>query len=461
MGGAVVKAAKAVGLEEKEEVKKPVLAGEVEKSIALGRSGLIRNQKRAAVNLCRLAKDSDRVRNQIVDEGGILPIIQMCRSKSQEVQLLAFLTMGQLARTNSNRTKMLENGAVAPLLEGLKHKKYEVRSASVYALGNMGEYEEARLRIISEGACPGLIKFLGEGFRENSLEEEIQCLDAIHKLSQHQKNHMRMVRDNILPILFEIVQSALKSNKHKSLAMQSIAEITKSENTHKKIADFDQVTGVRRIIRLCEYYDDSVRIYAAEAVGNLAQNPVLIQKLTEDDVLHPLKKMLKSEKVNVVLNAVKAVYSLARDPQNQKLIVRENFIPHLLKRTNCGNDEIEQLVVLTICQLARSNVNRPKILFHGGFKPLIYNAQYGKTDELKRVSQDVLSNLFQLPGAKRDELVRRAAEKFKQGLRHRQGEFGSAQNEAKTKNKNKRATAAEIIFAGGGNDEDSSDDDKG
>ena len=456
-----MKAAQAVGLEEKEEVKKPVLAGEVEKSIALGRSGLIRNQKRAAVNLSRLSKDSDRVRNQIVDEGGILPIIQMCRSKSQEVQLLAFLTMGQLARTNSNRTKMLENGAVVLLLEGLKHKKYEVRSASVFALGNMGEYEEARLRIISEGACPGLIKFLGEGFRENSLEEELQCLDAIHKLSQHQKNHMRMVRDNILPILFEIVQSALKSNRHKSLAMKSLAEITKSENTHKKIADFDQVTGVRRIIRLCEYYDDSVRVYAAEAVGNLAQNPVLIQKLTEDDVLHPLKNMLKSEKVNVVLNAVKAVYSLARDPQNQKLIVRENFIPHLLKRSNCGSDEIEQLVVLTLCQLARSNVNRPKILFHGGFKPLIYNAQYGKTEELKRVSQDVLSNLFQLPGAKRDELVRRAAEKFKQGLRSRQGEFGSAQNEAKTKNTNKRATAAEIIFAGGGNDEDSSDDDKG
>ena len=103
MGGAVMKAAQAVGLEEKEEVKKPVLAGEVEKAIALGRSGLIRNQKKAAVNLARLAKDSDRVRNQIVDEGGILPIIQMCRSKSQEVQLLAYQCMGQLAMTQSNR----------------------------------------------------------------------------------------------------------------------------------------------------------------------------------------------------------------------------------------------------------------------------------------------------------------------------------------------------------------------
>lgn len=267
------------------------------------------------------------------------------------------------------------------------------------------------------------------------------------------------MRDGVLPTLFEIVQSALKSNRHKSLAMKTIAEITKNESTHKKIADFEQTTGVRRIIKLCDYYDDSVRVYAAEAVGNLAQNPVLIQKLTEEGVLDAMKKMLKSEKENVVKNAIKAVYSLARDTQNQKLIVRENFIPHLLRRAHCGVEEIEQLVVLTLAQLARCTVNRPKILFHGGFKPLIYNAQYGKTDELRRVSQDVLSNLFQLPGAKRDELVRKAAEKFKQGLRTRQGEFGSAaQKDTKAKSKQKRQTAAEIIFAGGGNDDDSSDD---
>lgn len=325
----------------------------------------------------------------------------------------------------------------------------------------MGEYEDARLRIISEGACPGLIKFLGEGFRDNSLEEELMCLEALHKLSGHTKNHMRMVRDGILPILFEIVQSALKSNRHKVFAMKTIAEICKSESTHKKIADHDQMTGVRRIIKLCDYYDDNVKIYAAEAVGNLAQNPVLISKLTEDDVLDPLKKMLKSQRENVVLNSVKALLSLARDPTNQKLIVRQNFIPHLINRANCGSDEIEQTVVLTIAQLARCNVNRPKILFHGGFKPLIYNAQYGKTEELRRVSSDVLSNLFQLPGAKRDELVRRAAEKFKQGLRNRQGEFGSAKKDAKKESKTKRQTAAEIIFSGGGNDDDSSDDEKG
>mmetsp|Transcript_5714 Transcript_5714/g.20091 ORF Transcript_5714/g.20091 Transcript_5714/m.20091 type:complete len:141 (+) Transcript_5714:53-475(+) len=127
MGATVIKAAQAVGIEEKPEQKKPVLPGEVEKSIALGRSALIRNQKKAAINLARISKDSDRVRNHIVDEGGLGPLIQMTHSKSLEVQTCAVKTLAELAKTSNNRQKMLENGAILPLLEGLKHKSYEVR----------------------------------------------------------------------------------------------------------------------------------------------------------------------------------------------------------------------------------------------------------------------------------------------------------------------------------------------
>ena len=57
--------------------------------------------------------------------------------------------------------------------------------------------------------------------------------------------------------------------------MKTLAEISKNESTHKKISDFDNQTGVRRIIKLCDYYDDSVRVYAAEAVGHLADRDLV------------------------------------------------------------------------------------------------------------------------------------------------------------------------------------------
>ena len=51
-----------------------------------------------------------------------------------------------------------------------------------------------------------------------------------------------------------------------------------------------------------------------------------------------------------------------------------------------GVDDVEQRATLLLAQLASNNVNRPKIIFHGGFKPLMYNAQYGSPD-LRRTSQ--------------------------------------------------------------------------
>lgn len=412
----VIKVAQAVGLEEKKEEKRPVLPGEVEKSIAMGRSGLIRNQKKAVINLYRLSRDSDRVRNQIVEEGGLLPLIQMYRSKSSEVQLLSLKTLGQLATTSNNRSKLHENGAVVPLLEGLKHKKYEVRETSVWAIGNLAEYDEARIRMVAEGATPGLIKFLNEGTKENSLDAELIGLKAVLELSQHPKNHTRMVRDNILPTIFDIVHSPLKSNKHKALAMKTLAQLSQHEQNHKRIKDLGESTGIRRIIALCGYYDDAVRIHAAATVENLAQNNQLSGELVDLGVLTPLKEMLKTQKHHCVLRSVKAMQALAKDSENQKLIVKENLIPHLLKKAHCGVDEIEEAVTLTLALLAQNSVNRPKLMFHGGFKPLIYNMEYGKTEGIKEEAKKVVANLFKLPGAKRNELVRKAADKFKGGM---------------------------------------------
>jgi len=96
----------------------------------------------------------------------------------------------------------------------------------------------------------------------------------------------------------------------------------------------------------------------------------------------------------------------------------------------------------------------------------MYTAQYGQDPDLKKESNDVLTNLFKLPGAKRDELVRRAAEKFRDGMGKRGddtfgggavfgGGMGGGGLVMGGKN-NKHYNAAGIIFGQGGNDDDSS-----
>ncbi len=99
MGGIIKGAAKVFSLDdEKEPEKRPVVPGEVEKSIVLARSNLIRNQKKAAMNLHRLASDSDHIRYLIVQEGGVVPLINMFKAKSSEVQEYCLRALGEVIK---------------------------------------------------------------------------------------------------------------------------------------------------------------------------------------------------------------------------------------------------------------------------------------------------------------------------------------------------------------------------
>ena len=123
----------------------------------------------------------------------------------------------------------------------------------------------------------------------------------------------------------------------------------------------------------------------------------------------------------------------------------------------CALTDWVQSASLAVARLAQNNVNRPKMLFKGAFKPLVYNAQYGRTREVKDASMQVLAGtgvsapaggvtrphcrfhcsirvcvcssthcnssacagLFKTGSHKKNELVRKACEKFKKGLRNR------------------------------------------
>jgi hypothetical protein len=90
-----------------------------------------------------------------------------------------------------------------------------------------------------------------------------------------------------------------------------------------------------------------------------------------------------------------------------------------MKLSRCGVDELEATATRTLGRLAQNSINRPRMLYKGAFKPLVYNAQYGASEESKMNSKTVLSGLFKTDAHKRDSMVRKAAEKFKALLKKR------------------------------------------
>jgi hypothetical protein len=112
----------------------------------------------------------------------------------------------------------------------------------------------------------------------------------------------------------------------------------------------------------------------------------------------------------------------------------------LMTLSRCGVDELEATATRTLGRLAQNNINRPRMLYKGAFKPLVYNAQYGASEEAKMSSKtvrcrlqrsvlmacccvtpllQVLSGLFKTDAHKRNSMVRKAADKFKALLKKR------------------------------------------
>ena len=108
-----------------------------------------------------------------------------------------------------------------------------------------------------------------------------------------------------------------------------------------------------------------------------------------------------------------------QDPLNQIKIVQLGGLDSLMKLSRCGVDELEATATRTLGRLAQNNINRPRMLYKGAFKPLVYNAQYGASEESKTNSKTVLSGLFKTDAHKRDSMVRKAADKFKALLKKR------------------------------------------
>jgi len=203
------------------------------------------------------------------------------------------------------------------MLEGLKSKHYAIREAAVVAVGCLAEFEEAQFKLVQEGAVPGILKFMAEDSRDDSLQQELKALKSLSNLALHEKNPLRIVRDGALEPLYDVVQSPLKTLQHKILAMEIISNLCRSDAIHRKLVELGDSTGLRRVVAMVGFYDDEVAMHAATAVEHLATNPLLAEKIVEEGALDPLKHILKTNKLGPVLRALNALIALARNSENQ------------------------------------------------------------------------------------------------------------------------------------------------
>jgi hypothetical protein len=121
-----------------------------------------------------------------------------------------------------------------------------------------------------------------------------------------------MVRDGILPRIFAVLRSPMKSIKHKHYACVILSEVCTPPDNHRQICEEG---GLNAMVALCGHFSDEVRSFAALAVERLGENSALRRPLVEAGVVPPLVIMLGAVKLFSQKNAALALGSLAQVPK--------------------------------------------------------------------------------------------------------------------------------------------------
>ncbi len=100
---------------------------------------------------------------------------------------------------------------------------------------------------------------------------------------QHSKNHIQMVRDGILPKIFAVLRSPMKSIKHKHYASVILSEVCAPLDNHRQVLPHPRCCtrhphclrpacscarqvceegGLNAMVALCSHFSDDVRAYA-------------------------------------------------------------------------------------------------------------------------------------------------------------------------------------------------------
>jgi hypothetical protein len=219
---------------------------EIERYISLGRTSIIRNQKRASDGLERISKTGEEASIAIVDAGGMQVVTtQLSNSSSSNVRLKSSMILANVSKFDKIRRQLYDERVCLCLVELiLKSKPSAMRPFCMEGISNMAILADARPDLL--GATPEIIKYISTG----NLSAQLAGLNALRRVSGHTKCHFKMCNAGVLTVVESILKSQFHTNQHKSFAIQVRTKLTRgaqfTQEAQQKPIDLSVVGPPRR-----------------------------------------------------------------------------------------------------------------------------------------------------------------------------------------------------------------------
>ncbi|XP_028211426.1 uncharacterized protein LOC114394068 isoform X2 [Glycine soja] len=339
--------------------------------------GQPKDRAEAATELGSLARDNDRTKFIILDEGGVMPLLKLLKEASSPAAQVAAANALVNITTNQDRvvTFIVESHAVPIIVQVLGDSPMRVRVSVANLVSAMAEQHElAREEFVRANVARPLVSLLsmdmGTVLTSPELRNEVKvsCAKALWKLSNGCLSSCRKITETKgLLCLAKIIESESGELQLNCLmAVMEIAAVAES-NADLRRAAFKRTAPAAKavldqLLRVVqEESDPALRIPAIKAIGSLARN--FSGKVPQ--VIGPLVAQLGNRDVDVASEAAIALGKfVCPDNYNcvdhSKAILELDGIPKLMSLLQI-NDRQQVHGLKLLCYLAL-NVGNSRVL---------------------------------------------------------------------------------------------------
>lgn len=255
----------------------------------------------------------------IVNLGGLEPLIRQMLSPNVEVQCNAVGCITNLATHDDNKAKIARSGALVPLTRLAKSKDMRVQRNATGALLNMTHSDENRQQLVGAGAIPVLVALL------NSTDTDVQyyCTTALSNIAVDAANRKKLAQ------------------------------------TEPRL--------IQSLVNLMDSSSPKVQCQAALALRNLASDEKYQLEIVRANGLAPLYRLLQSTYLPLILSSVACIRNISIHPLNESPIIDFNFVSPLIDLlVSTEHEEVQCHAASTLRNLAATSERNKRIIVEAG-----------------------------------------------------------------------------------------------
>lgn len=380
------------------------------------------------------AAASNKVRRNLVDEGGLGPLCRLLPSSVNDHQLSHDITacLCNLSHENENKFEMTRSGVVSTLLSCMESDDSTIVYYACECLANLSETVENQGFLARSGVvtpCDGTMRSKQNIVQRESgrlsanisgssdqLASNIIVDDGVHLLlmsfllskdSVCQKigsvgignlctndcHRVALMNAGVLEPLISLTRSEKSNIEARRFSMLAIANLAASFANH---GGFVLQGTIPMLVSFTNSDDDYLKDYAAFALAELSQNANVIEMLADEGALEPVLALLNSKSCHTCVERqlLPAVRTLSFLDGNKVAICASESLGVILSFIGDCNSSVDelQLACCTIANLVELEHNM-EFAVYSGCIPILIGALESDCEKVRSESARALGNL--------------------------------------------------------------------